>query len=754
MQAQGRRDAETPLVSVIIPVYNAESLIGRALDSLKAQTLNDFEVVAVNDGSTDDSLAVLEQRRHDFRSMTVIDQPNAGQGSARNRAIDAARGKYIFFLDADDFIESVALQVTTQRAESDHSDMVHFDWKLLPVDAKSDRDTKYYNVEPFWHQNVLDGPECDELFQVKNFYSVCNLYRRDLLVDNGIRFEEGRIYEDNPFLVQAINHAQRVSLVHSPLYVVCPQETSSTRTGITSDKHAKDHVHAVRRSFELLDRRNPRAGAYLASYHTTKFWQYYKNRVPRRFRMQYVHDFVDALHDAKVDFPAGVALSRHARLTLQLGIFQRSPYRMYRSVIAVKNCIMPRIRAGVDRARGIKRRNDPKSAWSEQLEAALRKDVIPGTISFLGMDFHFRGNSKYLFEEVISDPWFKNHEIRFVTNDPELPDEYRLVPGRVETNVALARSEVVVAESWIPPRVRKHKDSTWIQLWHGTPLKRMLFDSNEPGIISKRRQHKINKYSDIQNWDYLVADSPAAASKFETAFLFDRTHIIESGYPRVKYLLEHASDSELKAEITSQLDLPEERMLQSKFVLYAPTWRDYNYGRPKALHDFNYMLDVEELSEYLGSEWTILFHDHAYMSANAESLGSNCVDVSDVDIQDLLLISDAVVSDYSSVIFDAFALDTQVVLYAKDVKMFEKSRGLYSDMWTDLAPLVTDSVEELAGRLHQGSAKESQRALKGKYAFTERDDLLGVLKDRELTRGGEPDRQSHAENDTPVNVEK
>lgn len=692
------------------------------------QTMADFEVVAVNDGSTDRSLEILREYEKLSPKFTVIDQTNAGQGSARNRALEAARGRYVLFVDADDFIEPVTLRVVTDRAEADRSDMVHFDWRLLAESSDDQRRSFYYNVEPFWHKQSLTGPECDELLQVKNFYSVCNLYRRSHLEQHHIRFEEGRIYEDNPFVVQAVNRAQQISLVHSPLYVVCPHPLSSTQSGVSTDRHFLDHVHAVKRSFEVLDRRNARAAAYLAAYHVTKFWQYYRTRVPRPYRAAYIREFVNALHSARVKIPEDTPMNQPTRWSVRLGIFQKRRYALFRAIIFAKNLVMPRYKSVVNYLRKLKRRNDPRGAWSAELEHALEQDVVPGTISFLGLDFRYTGSSRFLFEQLLEDPRFASCVIRFVTKDPQLPDEYRLTPGIVDTNVALARSEVVIAESWIPPRIRKHRDSTWVQLWHGTPIKRMLFDSHEPQIISRRKHHKTAKYRDIQNWDYLVVDSEAAAEKFEAAFLFDRDRMIFSGYPRVKYLLEHEGDIQVRDAILSRLGISD--VEDRKIVLYAPTWRDYNYGTQQGQADYGYVIEPAELAARLGEEWLVLFHDHSYISSRINGDDDRFRDVSAFEIQELLLVADVLISDYSSVVFDALAIDRQVVLYASDLSKFEASRGVYTDVWADLADLAASDIDDLVVRIRRGEDAELQQSLREKYAFQQIDDLVGLIESK------------------------
>ena len=714
-----------PLVSVIVPVFNGEAFLGRCLDSIFAQTEQRLEVIVVNDGSTDQTRQILAEQEALEPRLLVVDQENAGQGAARNRALDMARGDYVLFVDADDFIERVTLQVTTERAEADGSDIVHFDWKLYTPGVGRPGDMHYYNADPFWHKRTLEGVECDELLRVQNFYSVTKLYRRSFLNEHQIRFEEGRIYEDNPFVVQTVNRAQRASLVHSPLYTIDPHPDSSTRSHTDTDKHVHDHLYAVRRTFEVLDRRNPRAAAYLAAYHIKKIGPYYEKRIPRRYRRAYIREFVEILHRAQVEIPAETSTNAPTRMAVRLRMLERNRANLFQAMVAGKNIVMPRYKKLKRWAKRMRNRSNSASAWSASMEKALAQPVLKGTMTFLGLDFKYSGNSRYLYESVLSDPRFAGYDIRFVTTDERVAAEVRLDPGAPETYRHLARTELVIAESWIPPRVRKHPDSTWVQLWHGTPLKRMLFDSHEPRIIWNRRHHKTNKYRDILNWDYLVVDSPEAADLFATAFLMAPEKLICSGYPRVSYLIESATNEHGRGEARRTLN--NAICDEDTVVLYAPTWRDMNYGREQSDGDFSYTLDVASLAEQLGPSYRVVYHDHGYLSSNITPGNDSCIDASGIDIQELILAADVVITDYSSLVFDAFAVQKPVVFFSPDFEAFEANRGVYAGMWRRYA--VRNSTSTLQGVLEAVRAAGPVAPVQPRFESVLADRLLSLMSD-------------------------
>ena len=113
-----------PLVSVIMPVYNAEKYLKVALSSLLTQTYKNIEIICVNDGSTDHSLDILERMSSADKRIKVISQKNGGPAKARNAGLDAAKGKYISFVDSDDFVDRTMYSVLVEKAEKEKADIL------------------------------------------------------------------------------------------------------------------------------------------------------------------------------------------------------------------------------------------------------------------------------------------------------------------------------------------------------------------------------------------------------------------------------------------------------------------------------------------------------------------------------------------------------------------------------------------------------------------------------------------------------
>lgn len=205
-------------VSVIVPSYNVASSVGRCLDSVYGQTYGDLEVIAVNDGSTDDTLQVLREYRRNHGSLILIDQCNQGLSAARNAGIDAATGEYIFFLDSDDYLGPEEIELLA-NAMSEDVDMVVGGMTYVDADGKILRtvcDPACRLDEPRYWDRVYGNPNGNS---VEYIVSWGKLYRADLF--KRVRFAPGKIHEDEFMLHHIVEQCGGMAVVPvSKLYYV------------------------------------------------------------------------------------------------------------------------------------------------------------------------------------------------------------------------------------------------------------------------------------------------------------------------------------------------------------------------------------------------------------------------------------------------------------------------------------------------------------------------------------------------------
>ena len=242
-------------VSVIIPIYNAEKYLAECLDSILNQTLQDIEIICVNDGSRDHSLDILDKYAKKDARVVVTTQENSGQSSARNAGMDMARGEYISFVDSDDYIDITMLEKLYNTAKIADCDIAICDLWLNYVDSG---ELAYYRnpmVLTFLKHknfNICEYPE------ILTFIGVWDrIYKRSFVNKYNIRFPVGLIYEDHLFTFQAIVQSQKNVVVNERLYYYRKNAGDSiTDREAKNDQFKFDFMEISRRSMDFLRQMN------------------------------------------------------------------------------------------------------------------------------------------------------------------------------------------------------------------------------------------------------------------------------------------------------------------------------------------------------------------------------------------------------------------------------------------------------------------------------------------------------------------
>lgn len=237
---------EGPDVTVVVPVYNSAPWVEDCITSVLAQTGVSVEVIAVNDGSTDDSLGILNRLAESDARISVIDQSNSGQSVGRNKGLAAARGRYLIYLDSDDFWSNDALSALVRRADADALDVLMFDCIVFrdgEVDkATWDRYSTYYRRTRAYR---LVGSGVDVMASMRrnrDYRPHVGLYmaRTEFVRDSGVRFIPGIVHQDNPYTFRLLLKATRASHENVDAYArrIRP---GSTITTLTPERSARGY---------------------------------------------------------------------------------------------------------------------------------------------------------------------------------------------------------------------------------------------------------------------------------------------------------------------------------------------------------------------------------------------------------------------------------------------------------------------------------------------------------------------------------
>ncbi len=235
------------ILSIIVPVYNVEGYLQKCIKSLFEQDINtnSYEVVAVNDGSTDDSLKVLEDLKAIYPSLKIITQENQGLSGARNTGFNNADGDYILCVDSDDYILKNTLKKITNIAIANDLDILEFG-----ADGVTENGTLVYSGKSTTHHKVLTGEQY--LHDIRYMGSACNkLYSKTFLNKHQLRFMRGVYIEDIEFNTRAVFKAEKVMAIDDTIAHFLQREGSITRTNnLAKTKKMIYDIHTVLSSID------------------------------------------------------------------------------------------------------------------------------------------------------------------------------------------------------------------------------------------------------------------------------------------------------------------------------------------------------------------------------------------------------------------------------------------------------------------------------------------------------------------------
>lgn len=324
----------------------------------------------------------------------------------------------------------------------------------------------------------------------------------------------------------------------------------------------------------------------------------------------------------------------------------------------------------------------------------------------LFISFHGRGysdNPKAIYEYLrkqnsdLKYIWaIKNHKQKNIQIEGAKVIEYFSIPYFYY----LARSKYWVVNCKLPTYILKKENQVYLQTWHGTPLKRLAHDivlDNKDTTFYRSKMSAEEMYNtydeDVRKYNYMISPNPYSTKVFKSAFRINEERLIETGYPRNDILVNSTNDQIVR--IKEKLGLPKDK----KVILYAPTWRDNSYVIEG--YTFKLQVDFRKWQEALGEEYIVVFKPH-YLIINDFDIkafeGFVYEASATSDIAELYLISDLLITDYSSVFFDYAILNRPMYFYMFDLDEYASElRGFYFDIYETLpGPIVQNENDLLA----------------------------------------------------------
>ncbi|GLW14760.1 glycosyl transferase [Streptomyces sp. NBRC 13847] len=709
MPETGLRSA--PRFSIVVPVYNVQGYLRECLNSLLAQDFTDFEVIAVDDCSPDGSGGILaEYAARDPRVLTVRHEENRGIGAARNTGVDRASGDYLLFLDSDDTLTTGALRAMADRlAGADDPDLLLFDHV---------RSYWWHAVQPSAARELLAGAgaevfrpaERTEFFQM--FAVVWNrAFRRRFFVDNGFRYTDG-LYEDALMVYTTMLTAERaVCLDHACV------DYRQRRHGNSMKTPGRKHFtifEQYQRLFAFLDGRPDLAALRPLFFERMVshflFTGARESRVLVQDRPEFFRRSAEMYRRHK---PAGFTPPPEVDAR-QFQALERGSYRLFQA-----GELMSRTRKNgqerLHKARGALGKRASDSFYRKQ----LKRPLDPHLAVFSAYWNRTPSCNPLAVHEKAKELAPHLHGVWVVREDlaDTVPDGMdHVVVNSPRYWEVMARATYFVNNVNFADGVVKRPGQIHLQTHHGTPLKRMGIDQQQyPAAAKGMSMRKLLARAD--RWDLSLSANQHTTEQWERVYPCD-FESVDAGYPRNDVFFRTGARDVL--DIRARLGIAP----GATAVLYAPTVRDYQVG-------YVPQLDLEKITRELGPEFVLLVRTHYFYGQDPhlqelQERGA-LIDVSrHPSVEELCLAADALVTDYSSIMFDYANLDRPIVTYADDWDTYVRSRGVTFDLLSgrpgDTPGAIATDEDELietfrSGRWDDEAAAELRAAFRARFCM-------------------------------------
>ncbi|MFJ8491510.1 CDP-glycerol glycerophosphotransferase family protein [Streptomyces sp. NPDC094038] len=687
-----------PRFSVIVPAYQVQAYLPECLDSVLSQSYPDLELIAVDDRSPDACGTIIDEyAARDARVKALHLPENQGLGGARNAGMAQARGDYLLFLDGDDTLTPDALRAIADRIkETGDPDVLVHDYARTFWTGRAERDKVA-------SQLTEEGPAPFRLDDRPGLLRVLMVawnkaYRREFVEEHEFAFPPG-FYEDTPWTYPVLMTAGSIATLDR-VCVHYRQRRRGSILGTTSRRHF-DIFEQYDRVFAFLQERpelahwQPVLFGRMIDHFTTVFTS--PGRLPKGTR----GEFLRTARARYRHFHAGGS-KLPLRTRLRHGLVHYGLHRTYRALQLAMSVRRRAVKAGVKSVRGL-RSALLQLHYRVQLRLPLRADRAvfaaywnrghgcnPGAL-----EQAFRTHAPHIRTAWIARPEH-HHTIP--------PGPRRLRPGSFGYWTALARSKYLVNNVNFDRRLKKRPGQVFVQTQHGTPLKHMGLDLQEhPAAATGTDFEELLR--GVDKWDYVLSANRHTTLTWERVYP-GGYRTLEYGYPR-NDVFQQATSADV-TRIRESLGVPEGAVA----LLYAPTHRDYRRTQRPAL-------DLDRIVRRLGPRFVILARAH-YWHGGPLASGDRVIDVSDhPGVESLCLAADALITDYSSLMFDYANLDRPIVVHTEDWDAYHAARGTYFDLRSSPPGAVARTEDELidifAGGHWRGSRSAQLRA-----AFRER----------------------------------
>ncbi|MEU5241848.1 bifunctional glycosyltransferase family 2 protein/CDP-glycerol:glycerophosphate glycerophosphotransferase [Streptomyces lydicus] len=683
-----------PRFSIIVPVFRVQGFLRECMDSVLEQDYTDFELIAVDDCSPDRSGAILDEYATRDDRVQVLHLPeNVGLGLARNAGLEKVRGEYVLFLDSDDTLVPGALTALSDRlAATDSPEILIFDYARTYWDGSARRNALAELLDESGAPSftLAERPEILDLLQI-----VWNkAYRRDFIEEHGFAFPVG-YYEDAPWTFCTLITAGSIAVLDRVCLHYRQRRQGGNILRTTSRKHF-DVFDQYERVFDYLDahpelsRWRPHMFRKMIDHYLTVLDK--PGRLPANAQAEFFHR---AARDYRTRIPAGfvrptgMAGGKYALLAKDA----------YPALAGLK--VAGKVQRTVRKHATKRVKQAKKKAMDLRYQALLRQPLDENLAVYSAYWNRLPAcNPLAVYEKAkelaphVHGVWVVKQQLADSGAIPAGIDHVVLNSPRYWE--VMARAKYLVNNVNFADGVVKREGQVHLQTHHGTPLKSMGTDQKRyPAAAKGMSFRKLLARAD--RWDFSLSSNQHTTEQWERVYPCN-FESVDAGYPR--------NDVYYRASAQDVLDIRERLGIAptKTAVLYAPTMRDYQVG-------YVPRLDLEKISRELGEDFVLLVRTHYFYDQDPglqelQERGA-LIDVSGHPVvEELCLAADALVTDYSSIMFDYANLDRPIINYADDWDTYVRSRGVTFDLLSgkpgDTPGVIATTEDELIEAFRSG----------------------------------------------------
>lgn len=653
-------------ISFIILCIDEQSKLDRCLKSISKQESINKEVIIVSNKFTQEYIKALLKQEYNFNILFECNNEISTNGELRNRAIELSTGSYLCFVHENDILENDSIVLLMDKCLYDGSDIAI--GRVLNYDGLKDT----YSFKKV-KKSLVAGGVVQPIDLITDFdvYLYDKIYEKDFICKNNIRFAETEYYDYLPFVLKSLLVSKKASLIPKPHYIQCLKYgLESISNPNLEDKIDVNQLKDM--SYILKSEISSTTNSVYKDLVISKYIQFVLKR-----GIKYTN-----VVDDKISILMEIASSLENIDVMNLSISDRN--KKVLSIIKSKKYQEYFDFLEKERINKEKKKNYKVylsyTVFGKIYDIAKLLPIKKNSVLFLSHSPGMDGNFEYI-NNAIS----KYNEKASFSNKIKTSFATTKVGtiGKMLMPLKLARKEFVILCENVPffQHLEVRKDTKIVQSWHAAgAFKKFGYSTNYMDGGPNPFENKKMKLH--LGYTYATVSSEDVVKHYAEAFRMDAENVIPVGVPRADFFFDENKVKQTKEQIYNLYPV----LRDKKVILYAPTFRGFGSKRKK----FDIELDFNKVAKNISDEYVIALKLHPSVEVSNividDSVKNKVINISEYkDANDILTITDLLITDYSSIIFDYSLLNKPMLFYAYDLDEYRVDRDFYYD-YEDFVP--------------------------------------------------------------------